>query len=115
MRFKTTARAIREGYGRILRVGYRELQSLFSCESPIAYASGVYGWNFDVYAVPDYDGACICTGYRGMPGVDIPYELAKAYEKKAHALECKDFEAYKAKKRALIVELFKAATKEKGE
>ena len=65
MKFKTTRKAIVNGSSNIVAVGYCDLQTLLRYHSPIAYTSGVYGWNFDVYEV---NGLTICTGYRGMPG-----------------------------------------------
>lgn len=65
MKFKTTRKAIVNGSSNIVSVGYCDLSTLLRYHSPIAYTSGVYGWNFDVYEV---NGLTICTGYRGMPG-----------------------------------------------
>ena len=65
MKFKTTRKAIVNGSANIVCAGYCDLSHLLRNHSPIAYTSGVYGWNFDVYEI---DGLTICTGYRGMPG-----------------------------------------------
>lgn len=67
MKVKTTRRSIVESTlpKNLISVGYCELQTLLRNHSPIAYTSGMYGWNFDVY---DVYGKTICTGYRGMPG-----------------------------------------------
>lgn len=65
MKFKTTAKAIRQGAYKSVSAGYCDLQYLLWYTSPIAYTSGVYGWNFDVYEIDDL---VICTGYRGMVG-----------------------------------------------
>lgn len=65
MKYKTTAKALRNGCTRIVSAGYCDLQCLLRTKDPIAYTSGVYGWNFDVYEI---DGLTICTGYRGMVG-----------------------------------------------
>ena len=65
MKFKTTAKAIRNNCYNVVSAGYCDLQYLLSYENPVAYTSGVYGWNFDVYEV---NGLTICTGYRGMVG-----------------------------------------------
>lgn len=65
MKFKTTAKAIRESGEFCVSAGYCDLQHLLINHSPVAYTSGVYGWNFDVY---DVYGLTICTGYRGMVG-----------------------------------------------
>ena len=80
MKFKTTAKALRDGYARIYSCGYCDLQNLFRHTSPTAYTCGVYGWNFDVYVI---DGVAITTGYRGMVGERIPSELISKYESKA--------------------------------
>ena len=78
MKYKTTAKAIREGACNPRSVGYCDLQYLLNNHSPIAYTCGVYGWNFDVYEVY---GVTICTGYRGMVGPRCA-GIAE-YEKKA--------------------------------
>lgn len=65
MKIKTTRKAIVSSSPRLVSVGYCDLPTLLRYHSPIAYTSGVYGWNFDVYVV---NGLTICTGYRGMPG-----------------------------------------------
>ena len=78
MKYKTTAKAIREGACNPRSVGYCDLQNLLNNHSPIAYTCGVYGWNFDVYEVY---GVTICTGYRGMVGPRC--EGIAEYEEKA--------------------------------
>lgn len=65
MKYKTTRKAVVAGSPRLVSAGYCDLQTLLRYHSPIAYTSGVYGWNFDVYEV---NGLTICTGYRNMPG-----------------------------------------------
>lgn len=82
MKYKTTAKAVKEGYHTIVSVGYCELQCLLSYKSPIAYTCGYYGWNFDVY---DIDGIAIVTGYRGMPSRNskVDYKTVREYEQKA--------------------------------
>ena len=68
MKYKTTTKAVKEGYRHIISVGYCALQNLLRGEYPVAYTAGVYGWNYDVYEI---DGVAICTGYRGMPYSNI--------------------------------------------
>lgn len=58
----------------LYRVGYCGAQSLLTGLDPVAYTTGLYGWNCDVYALPG--GVHICTGYRGLAGDRIP-ELDK--------------------------------------
>ena len=81
MKYKTTRKAITEGYSNIVSVGYCGAQSLLSVVEPIAYTCGVYGWNFDVYLV---EGLTICTGYRGMPGRRVNNVIE--YEKRAEKI-----------------------------
>lgn len=102
MKYKTTAKAIREGYHTIISVGYCDLQCLLSYESPVAYSAGVYGWNFDVY---DINGVAIATGYRGMPSRNSKsdYALIREYDGKAQGRTAEE-------KRALLLEFIKKAT-----
>lgn len=78
MKYKTTRKAIVNGSFNVKCAGFCDLQTLLYYHSPIAYTSGVYGWNFDVYEVY---GVTICTGYRGMPGARL--EGIKEFEEKA--------------------------------
>lgn len=102
MRYKTTAKALKEGYHNIISAGYCELQGLLSYKSPVAYSSGYYGWNFDVY---DIDGVAIVTGYRGMPSKNskADYDLTREYEKRAEGKTAEE-------KDALIKEFIAKAT-----
>lgn len=81
MKIKTTKKAIINSSANIKKAGYCELQNLLHNHEPIAYTSGVYGWNFDVYEVY---GVTICTGYRGMPGERL--EKVSEYEEKARTI-----------------------------
>ena len=102
MKYKTTAKDIKEGYYCIIRAGYCSLCNLLKSENPVAYSKGVYGWNFDVY---DIDGVAIATGYRGMPKKNSKedYSLIREYELKASEIEGWDDTA-KANRKALLKE-----------
>jgi hypothetical protein len=82
MKYKTTAKVIKEGFYKIISCGYCDLQSLLSYKSPESYSAGSYGWNFDVYNI---DGVAIATGYRGMPSKNsnASYALIREYEEKS--------------------------------
>lgn len=83
MKFKITRRELKENY-RCVAVGYCDLQYLLHYCSPIAYNSGVYGWNYDVYTFEQYStNIAICEGYRGYPGIPIDYNIYIKYEAKA--------------------------------
>ena len=118
MRFKTTTKKINENYTQnyILSIGYCDLQTLLKYESPRAYTSGVYGWNYDLY---DIDGIAICTGYRGMPsGKSFDYSLVRKYETKAQKIanrrkkENQTWAQFDNKQRADINKLLKNFIKE---
>ncbi len=83
MKFKIARRELKENY-RCVAVGYCDLQYLLRNCSPVAFNSGVYGWNYDVYTFEQYStNIAICTGYRGMPGIPIDYNIYTKYEAKA--------------------------------
>lgn len=109
MKYKTTAKAIRENGGKIVAIGYCGAQYLLHYEREIAYTSGVYGWNFDVY---DVDGVTVCTGYRNMPGKHIDYEVLERYETAAEKIVCNykmPYEEQKKQVRALLREMLASA------
>jgi hypothetical protein len=103
MKYKTTAKALKDGYAKIIRVGYCDLQTLLNYEKPVAYSEGVYGWNFDVY---EFDGVAIATGYRGMPSKNAKedYDIIHEYEEKAQGIT-------KEERRALISAFIHKMTK----
>ena len=117
MKFKTTSKAIKNGYGTkyLFKTGYCALQNLFYYDNPIAYTSGMYGWNFDLY---DIEGVGICTGYRGMVGQQIDYAVVKKYDDKACEIVYKmkndnqTWEEYDTWKKQAIEELKKQFIKE---
>ena len=81
MKYKTTAKALRENACNLRSAGYCDLQFILRAHNANAYTSGVNGWNFDVYEVY---GLTICTGYRGMPGKRL--DGIAEYEEKAAAI-----------------------------
>ena len=84
MKFKTTQKAVKEGYRNIIRVGYCGLQYLLYYKNPVAYTSGVYGWNADIYEIGR--GSAICTGYRTFGDIQPDYELIREYDNKAEKI-----------------------------
>lgn len=103
MKFKTTAKAIRQSYGKKLAISYCGAQFLLWNHAPVAYTCGVYGWNFDVYTV---NGVTICTGYRGMVGATPDWEALEKYERAAReVVESRlPYEERQAKVEALLEE-----------
>ena len=80
-----TKRELLNGFSKVLRIGYCDLQDLTKYCKRIGYNSGVYGWNWDAFIL-NYDIA-ICTGYRGMTGDNIPAECEKEIKEKIAEIE----------------------------
>ena len=61
---------------------FHGVEKLLDRLSPIGYNAGVYGWNWDCYAVGKY---YVINGYRSFPKCDwyIDYDIAKKYTKNA--------------------------------
>lgn len=81
MKFKTTKKAILGSSPRVYKLGYCDLHALLRYHEPIAYTSGVYGWNADIYQI---NGVVIVTGYRPF-GTQVDYTLVKKYKELARA------------------------------
>lgn len=97
MKYKTTAKAIKNGSINVKCAGYCDLHYLLNNHSATAYTCGVYGWNFDVY---DVYGVTICTGYRGMPGERLN-GIREYEEKAAKILSWENPQPYEEKRQAV--------------
>lgn len=86
MKYKTTRTEMYRNYGadNIIRVGYCDLQTLLNYENAIAYTCGSYGWNSDIYELPN--GVIISTGYNPIGRKKIDYNFIKSYEEKARKI-----------------------------
>ena len=80
MKFKTTRKAIKQGYENVIQVPYCSLQKLLRCESPIAYTTRTEGWGADIYAFGD---TAIATGYAPFGNIRPSYETNQRYEQRA--------------------------------
>jgi hypothetical protein len=107
MTFRTTRKAVKENFSKVISVGYCSLQKLLTYETPIAYTRGVYGWNADVYA---FGNVAIVTGYRPF-GDDVDYNLCKEFEKRAETLRdlVRPYAERKAEAEALVQEFIAKA------
>lgn len=81
MKFKTTQKAIRVNYNKIICVPYCELQNLLNYESPVAYTVRRDGWAADIYDMGG--GVAIATGYAPFGNIRPIYEQVKAVEEQA--------------------------------
>ncbi len=88
-KIKVTSKALKERFyyelkhKKVFSIGYCTLQSLLYFHSPVFYTCGAYGWNYDTYIIGDY---VINTGYRGMFGYSVDYDLSREYELKAEKI-----------------------------
>lgn len=80
-KYKTTQKAIRATYNKIICVPYCALQTLLSCESPVAYTVRREGWGADIYDMGG--GVAIVTGYAPFGDVRPAYEQVEAVEDQA--------------------------------
>lgn len=80
MKFKTTKKAIMNGYDRIISIGYCNAQYLLKHRNPIAYTAGRDGWGADIY---DIDGVAIVTGYSPFGNIRPSYDLIRKYDEDA--------------------------------
>lgn len=77
MKYKTTKKAVTSNYRNIIKLGAVELYYLLKFTEPVAYTSGVYGWNADVY---DFDNVAIVMGYRPFGNIQPDYEIVEKYD-----------------------------------
>lgn len=83
MKFKTTKKEVFASYKKVVKLGYCDLQYLLSYESPVAYTSGSYGWNADIY---DFRNVAICTGYNPFGNICPDCEVVEKYEQEAQKI-----------------------------
>jgi hypothetical protein len=103
MKLKATKKEMKNGYYKIVTIGYCNAEALLSRSEPIAYSSGVYGWACDYYEI---DGVLISTGYDPLSPKNSrrDYELTREYNEKARAIQSNYQMPYDEQKR-LINEL----------
>lgn len=75
-----TKKELSNGFSKVLKINYCDLQDLTKYCKKIGYNSGMYGWNWDAFIL-NYDIA-ICTGYRGMTGDNVPDECIEEINEK---------------------------------
>lgn len=104
MKLRTTKKEVREGYHKILSIGYCDAQYLLKYSRPFGYSAGVYGWACDYY---DIDGICISTGYSPIADKNMrhDYNLVREYEEKARTAGELGREAAREAVEALLAEL----------
>jgi len=80
MKYKTTKKAVMNGYYKVLAVPYCDLQYLLHYENEIAYTTRSEGWGADIY---QFGNTAIVTGYAPFGNIRPGYEVNQRYEEKA--------------------------------
>ena len=108
MKYKTTKKAVMNGYYKVLAVSYCSLQHLLNYENEVAYTTRSEGWGADIY---QFGNIAIATGYAPFGTIRPSYELNKKYDDMAmeivNARGAEAFADKKAKLTALIKEYLK--------
>ena len=81
MNYKTTKKAIMNGYSNVIYTGYCNLQNLLRYESVSAHTERAEGWEADIYHISA--NTCIVTGYAPFGNIKADYELCKKYDDRA--------------------------------
>ena len=120
MKYKTTKKEVKSNYRSIIRLGAVELYYLLKFTEPVAYTSGVYGWNADIY---DLGNVAIVTGYRSFGNITPDYDVVEKYNQLGKEIyeeehdQTKDWneedENKKNRLNKLIKEFIKEVTKQK--
>ena len=111
MKYKTTKKAVMNGYYKVISVSYCSLQHLLHYEREIAYTTRAEGWGADVY---QFGSTAIATGYAPFGTIRPSYELNKKYDDAAREIvndwSKTAYEDKRAKLREMIDEYLKEAT-----
>ena len=83
MKFKTTQRAVKAGYDKVISIPYCGLQSLLRFRNVAAYTTRREGWGADIY---DFGTVAIVTGYSPFGNVEPPYEVYHKYDQQAEII-----------------------------
>ena len=85
-----TKKQILNGYEKIIKCGYCDLQRLLSYKSATYYTTRAEGWTADVY---DVDGVAIVTGYNPFGNIKPCRDIIDEYEKNAAEIlyNCNDY------------------------
>ena len=85
MKYKTSKKAMKENYNKIIKIGYCEGQYLLQYENPIAYSTRAEGWACDFY---DIDNVLISTGYAPIDNknANTNYNTIREYDNQAREI-----------------------------
>lgn len=108
-KYKTTKKAMKESYDKIICVSYCNLQNLLRFQEPFAYSARSEGWACDYYKVNE---VLISTGYAPIDSkrTHSTYEICRKYDEAARKI-IRDwslsYEEQEEKVNALLMEYIK--------
>ena len=83
MKYKTTKKAVMNGYNNVICISYYSLQNLLNGVSETAYTVRREGWAADVY---DFGNTAIVTGYAPFGSIRPGYDTCRKYETAAEKI-----------------------------
>ena len=83
MKYRTTKKAIKESWDKILCVTYDNLQFLLRGTDAFAYSTRSEGWACDYFEIPRE--ICVSTGYAPI-GKHVDYNLCRRYDEAAEKI-----------------------------
>ena len=81
MKFRTTQKAVRAGFSKIICISYCGLQNLLNYENPVAYTVRREGWGADIYDMGG--GVAIVTGYAPFGNIKPSFGMVHTFDYKA--------------------------------
>lgn len=113
-KIKTTKKAMKESFGKIISIGYCNAQNLLHYEDAYTYCTRAEGWACNNYAI---DNVLISTGYAPIASKNsnCNYELVKKYDLQAEKITYNRELSYEQKKelvKALLNEFVAEVTKD---
>lgn len=99
MKVRTTQKAVKQNFDKVVCVGYCNLQHLLHYESPYFYTARVEGWAADVYNLGG--GVAIVTGYAPFGNIKPSYAICDEYDRKAKAVLHDDFLSYEEREKQI--------------
>ena len=78
MKFKTTKKAINNGYDYKICIPFADLQHLLNYTEPCAYTCGTMGWNANIYHIDP--NVAIVTGYRPFGNIRPDSKMVRDYD-----------------------------------
>ena len=106
MKTKVTKNEVMNGYSKVAKIGYCDLQTALQSLDPRYYTCGMYGWNSDIYEIGNF---AICTGYRAFGTFEPDYKTVRNLEEKAKKIYSNKIWKYETKVRKvkeLLLTLF---------